>query len=175
MLDEIDSVASEQPDSIALKDGNGSLLSYRDMNLRSYTIAKAIADLNIAAHSRVGILQEPSPDWICSMLGIWPAGGTYVPLELGQGTQRLATIIQDAQLAAILIHDNTSPLVTRVGWKKPDAVINLSSISESARVTIPSLHKPRAEDEAMVLYTSGSTGVPKVCIHPVYILDGSRN
>lgn len=166
MLDEIDSVASRQPDSVALKDGNGYLLSYRDMNLRSYAIAKAIAELNIAAHSRVAILQEPTADWICSMLGIWRAGGTYVPLELSQGTQRLATIVQDAQLTAILVHDETRPLVTKVGWNKPDAVINLSSIWKSAHVMIPSLRKPIAKDEAMVLYTSGSTGVPKVCIHP---------
>lgn len=165
MLDDIDSIASRQPNAVALNDGNDYLLSYKYMNLRSHAIANALVELNIAAHSRVGVLQEPTVDWICSMQGIWRAGGTYVPLEISQGTQRLATIVEDAQLVAILIHDDTGPLVTQVGWNRPDAVINLSRIPKSVRVMVPSLRKPVAEDEAMVLYTSGSTGVPKVCIH----------
>lgn len=165
MLDDIDSIASRQPNAVALNDGKDYLLSYKDMNLRSHAIANALVELNIAAHSRVGVLQEPTVDWICSMQGIWRAGGTYVPLEISQGTQRLATIVEDAQLVAILIHDDTGPLVTQVGWNRPDAVINLSRIPKSVRVMVPSLRKPVAEDEAMVLYTSGSTGVPKVCIH----------
>lgn len=165
MLDDIDSIASHQPDAVALNDGNGYLLSYKDMNSRSHAIAKALLELNIAAHSRVGVLQEPTVDWICSMQGIWRAGATYVPLEISQGTERLTTIVQDAQLVAILIHDDTGPLVTQVGWNRPDAVINLSIIPKSVRVLVPSLRKPVAEDEAMVLYTSGSTGVPKVYIH----------
>lgn len=164
MLDDIDGITSRDPDRIALNDGNDYLLSYKDMNWRSHAIAKALIELNIEPHSRVGILQEPTADWICSMQGIWRAGGTYVPLKISQGIQRLATIVQDAQLAAILIHDDTAPLVTQVGWNRLDAVVNLSSIPESLRMMVPSLHRPVVSDEAMVLYTSGSTGVPKVYI-----------
>ena len=165
MLGEIDSIASRQPDAIALNDGNNYLLSYRDMNLRAHAIAKTLIELNIAPHSRVGVLQEPTVDWICSMQGIWRAGGTYVPLEISQGTQRLATIVEDAQLVAILIHDDTGPLVAQIGWNRSDAVINLSKIPKSVGVMVPSLRRPVAKDEAIVLYTSGSTGVPKVYIH----------
>ena len=165
MLDDIDSIASRQPDAVALNDGNDYLLSYKDMSMRSHAIANALVELNIAPHSRVGVLQEPTVDWICSMQGIWRAGGTYVPLEISQGTQRLATIVQDAQLVAILIHDDTDPLLTEVGWSRPDAVINLSRIPKSVPEMVPSVRRPAAEDEAMVLYTSGSTGVPKVYLH----------
>ena len=70
MLDEIDSIASRHPDAVALNDGNDDLLSYQDMKLRSHAIAKALVELNIPAHSRVGVLQEPTVDWICSMQGI---------------------------------------------------------------------------------------------------------
>lgn len=129
----------------------------------SHAIANAIAELNIVTHSRVAVLQEPTAYWICSMLGIWRAGATYVPLEISQGTQRLATIVQDAQLAAILAQDDTLPLVAGVGWNKPDFVINLSRLSISSSTRVPELDKPVDKDEAMVLYTSGSTNVPKVC------------
>lgn len=73
----------------------------------------------------------------CSMLAIC---ATYVPLEISQGTQRLATIVQDAQLVAILTQDDTLPLVAEVGWNKPDFVINLSRLSISSSIRVPDLH-----------------------------------
>lgn len=109
------------------------------------------------------MFQEPDVDWVCSMLGVWRAEHTYVPLEPTQGIRRLADVAKEAKLAALLIHDPTVPLVSQLALNDAIKVVNVSTlpVSHLGKATIVSNHKPN--DEAMIIYTSGSTGVPKVC------------
>ena len=163
MLDEIDRIASETPSSTAIKDGSGLVYSYKEMIFKSRSIARAILKLNIAPKSRIAVLQEPTADWICSMFGIWQAGATYVPLETSQGAPHLATILRDAKPEAVIAHVDTLTLLEEIGWDRPNAAINTSNLLVTPAIPLdsPGLSP---NDEAIILYTSGSTGIPKVCI-----------
>ena len=161
IVSDIDEIILAQPNSMALKDTLGNTLSYREMNLRTHSIAKALNSLGVGRGSRVGIFQEPTIDWICSMLGIWRVGATFVPLELDQGTERVQAIIQHAELAVILVHNNTKQILQGVGYNKPESLINLSILSSSGGI-LHDMPTTTGQDEAMILYTSGSTGLPKV-------------
>ncbi|KAH8690646.1 hypothetical protein BGW36DRAFT_432439 [Talaromyces proteolyticus] len=162
LLDEIDATAMFNSDSVALKDTQGNCLTYKQMTLKSYAIARSLTALGVSRGSRVAILQNPSISWICSLLGVWRIGAVLVPLEVTQGSKRLATIAQDADLAAIIVHNDTLSLLSELGWNKTEMVINLSNLSpQTGVITSQTLHKPTAKDEALILYTSGSTGLPK--------------
>lgn len=161
IVTDIDEIIAAQSNSTALKDSIGNALSYQEMGLRTHSIAEALKGLGVGRGSRVAILQEPTVDWICSMLGIWRVGAAFVPLELDQGTERIQTIIQHAQLAVVLVHSNTMSILQGVGYNKPENLINLSIMSSSG-IALSGSSTTTGQDEAMILYTSGSTGIPKV-------------
>ncbi|KAL7912441.1 non-ribosomal peptide synthetase [Trichoderma velutinum] len=157
----LDSISAKLGDQIALKDTYGAMLSYVDMMTKSSQIAYALSILGISSRSRIGVLQDPSVDWICSMLGIWRFGASYVPLEVTHGAGRLKSIIEDADLAAIIIHDATQLLYKDIDAAQTPPVINVATISDSGEAVGPNFYSPDPTDEAIILYTSGSTGTPK--------------
>ncbi|KAH8895882.1 non-ribosomal peptide synthetase [Thozetella sp. PMI_491] len=161
MVEEIDAVSANSPNVIALKDSHGAALSYSEMKDRSYRIAQALSRLGVPPKSRVAMLQEPTVDWICSMLAIWRLGCTYVPLEVTQGAARLSIILNDARPAAIIMHNATLPLLEEMGPGATTAIINISTISDNTEKSTLEDRRPTSTDEAIVLYTSGSTGIPK--------------
>lgn len=149
-------VAAQHPDSIAVKDGFGNDLNYSTMQQRINTISQALTKAGIKSGSRVAVFQEPTSEWVCSLLGIWHAGGTYVPMDLRSSLSRLAAVAGSAKPTAILCHDATEQLVPEL--KSKAKVINVSQLA-----SCPNFHASRArlESDAVVLYTSGSTGAPK--------------
>lgn len=149
-------VATQYPNDIAVKDGTGSELSYSTMQQRINSISQSLTAAGVKQGSRVAVFQEPTVDWVCSLLGIWHAGATYIPMDLRSSLSRLAVIAGVAKPIVILYHDATEESVPELNSKAK--AINVSQLAPSNK-TITS--KAKLESEAVVLYTSGSTGVPK--------------
>ncbi|KUI61972.1 Polyketide synthase-nonribosomal peptide synthetase [Cytospora mali] len=149
-------MATQHPNDIAVKDGLGTELSYSNMQQRINTISKSLITAGVKQGSRVAVFQEPTVDWVCSLLGIWHAGATYIPMDLRSSLSRLAVVAGAAKPTAILCHEATEQSVPELNCKAK--VINVSQLAPSDK-TITS--KAKLEAEAVVLYTSGSTGVPK--------------
>lgn len=161
ILTEIDETVARQPAAVALQDSKGNTLSWLDLKSRSIATGQSVVNLRLPAHSRIGVFQEPEVDWVCSMLGVWRAEHTYVPLETTQGIRRLADVAKEAKLSALLVHDPTVPLVSQLGLDNAVKIVNVSTLpfSQLSTAWFSSNHKPN--DEAIIIYTSGSTGVPK--------------
>lgn len=171
ILPYLDEIVKTQPTSIALEDTEGHALSWADMSAKSKALAQALSTLGVASHARVGVFQEPSADWICSMLGVWRQGLTYVPLEVSQGMQRLRQLVapsSGARLAVLVVHAATAALVPQLGLDERVHVVNISALSSMPSVSAVAHQSSESSptlglnDEAMLIYTSGSTGVPKV-------------
>lgn len=87
--------------------------------------------------SRIAILQEPTVDWVCPLLGIWRIGAIFAPPELDQGVERLKTIVKHAELAAISIHDDTAfdfplrEILSQDDNNLNNNLVNLSSLTTS--------------------------------------------
>ena len=162
VLPDIDKTAKNQPDFTALEDSAGSSLSWSEMVAKSVAVGQALAKLKMPSRSRVGLFQEPTVDWVYSILGIWRAGHAYVPLDPSQGMRRLGEIAKVADLAAVLVHDATVPLVSQLELGDEVAINRVSGLSSTPELRASGFPTVGPEDEAMVIYTSGSTGIPKV-------------
>lgn len=156
LVHRIDHVAQSHEFSPAVKDGLGNDLTFAQMIRRANSIAAALLDANIVNGLNVGVFQEPSADWICSLLAIMRVGAVYVPLDPRATTSRLAAIVEGCQPALILCDNSMERQVPEIKFN--GRIVNVSRIHSTARA-VPNASR---EDLTMaILYTSGSTGTPK--------------
>jgi hybrid polyketide synthase/nonribosomal peptide synthetase ACE1 len=141
----------------ALKDGKGNTLTYEQMGARIDVIAEALEASTVPPGAIIGVFQEPSTDWICSMLAIFKVGAVYVPLDLRNSFSRLGSIVKAAQPAIILTDDTTTDKTSLVG--ATSAIEVLVSGLEFSRGPHP--NRAEVDAPAVILFTSGSTGEPK--------------
>jgi len=143
------------PDAIAVifKD---QTLSYRSLNQRANQLAYQLQSLGVKPDMLVGICIERSLNIIIALLGILKAGGAYLPLEPSYPKQRLAFMLEDAQISVLLTEQN---LIAKLPKHKAQ-LLCLDKKTPSQRLNNPN-NSVSPENLAYVIYTSGSTGRPK--------------
>ncbi|RWA06310.1 hypothetical protein EKO27_g8805 [Xylaria grammica] len=86
------------------------------------------------------VLQEPTTNWVSTILAIWRLGGTYPPLSIGTPWARLAAMAKDAQPQVVLVDEHTRENIPKLELK--DArVINVSSGSSGTPKGIVLTHR----------------------------------
>jgi len=158
--------AARVPDRPALimhgPDGEATTLSYAALDARANQLARCLRRRGVVRGTLVGIGLERSFDMVATMLAVMKAGGTYVPLDPTFPRDRLAFMVDDAGLGAIVAPRDVAGQLgladARVLSPDDDAQ---EIASESAEPPPPLADRPDAEDAAYVIYTSGSTGRPK--------------
>ncbi|KAH6844804.1 hypothetical protein B0I37DRAFT_446777 [Chaetomium sp. MPI-CAGE-AT-0009] len=157
----VEEICQQFPDSIAIRDGGVSSFTYLDLKNKAWAIREQLLAGGVKPGDRVAVLQEATPDWICSVIAIFWAGAVYVPMVLLNPVPRLIAIVQAAKPTAILVHDATAHLIPQLQAGNATAV-NVSRLSTT--VSAPATAVPvlaSGEDPAIILFTSGSTGTPK--------------
>ncbi|MBW4537639.1 MAG: amino acid adenylation domain-containing protein [Myxacorys chilensis ATA2-1-KO14] len=146
------------PDAITLVYGNEQF-TYRELNQRSNQLAHYLQTLGVTSEVLVGVCLERSPEMVIALLGILKAGGAYVPLDPAYPQERLAFMMNDAQITVLLTRShlaNTLPkhsakcVCLDTDW---DVICQAGEQNFTRTIT--------ADHLAYVLYTSGSTGTPK--------------
>ena len=126
------------------------------MQHRVQAISKSLSDAEVQQGSRLAVFQQPSADWICSLLAIWHIGATYIPMDLRNSVSRLAAVAGAAKPSAILCDKDTEKDVPEL--KSTATIINVTGLPDTTYITET---KAKANNPALVLFTSGSTGTPK--------------
>ncbi|BET97552.1 non-ribosomal peptide synthetase [Xenorhabdus taiwanensis] len=159
----VEQQAARNPTAIALLYGN-TQLSYMALNQRANQLAHALVAAGIHPDDRVAICMERSLDMVISLLGILKAGAAYVPLDPEYPTDRLAYILADSEPVVLLTHHGLQeqlPVTEIPVWflDNPTVQANIACQNddnlEASYLGLTSRHL------AYVLYTSGSTGLPK--------------
>src|SRR5215212_191512 len=91
------SQVARTPDAVAVVFDEAQV-SYHELNRRANQLAHYLRRLGVGPEVQVGILLERSLEMIVALLGILKAGGAYVPLDPRYPTERLAFMIEDAEL-----------------------------------------------------------------------------
>ena len=151
-------IAREHPNRCAVLDDDGREVSYRLLRQRASRLAQALDRAGVRDGARVGVHLDRGIQHVETIMAIVLAGGAYVPLPVEYPTERLAYLAADADLHAVATDASHGADVT--SWFGGlTVVIDGRADVETIGRAIPT--EPSAEPLACLLYTSGSTGLPK--------------
>lgn len=154
---------ARSPEAIALTCGDQAL-SYRELNQRANQVAHMLRVRGIGPENLVGLCVERSLEMIVGMLGILKAGAAYVPLDPSYPAERLAYIVQDAQITTLLTTGLTRNKSVQQNSHENCLVCLDNEEEQDALARQPATNPICTSDPehlAYVIYTSGSTGLPK--------------
>ncbi len=143
------------PDAVAVVDAVRTL-SYADLDRESDGLAGRLAGLGVRRGDRVGVVAERGADLIVALLAVWKAGAAQVPVNVDYPAERIERMLalSGASVAVCVaatrdvVPDGVEPLVL-------DAPASGEMPYEAPEFSAG------PQDLAYVMYTSGSTGVPK--------------
>ena len=145
------------PDEIAVVFATEQL-TYRELNAQANQVAHYLKALGVGPDVLVGICLERSLWMVVGLLGILKAGGAYLPLDPAYPQERLAFMLEDAQVPLLLTQKRLlEGLPSRAKLVCLDS--DWQSIAQSSQEN--SVSEVTADHLAYVIYTSGSTGKPK--------------
>lgn len=101
----------------------------------------------------VAVSLHPSDKLITTLLAIWKAGAAYLPLDPTFPQHRIDHILQESQPFLVITEDDNFKSTTMV--KTFNELLQLVKLDDFKNNSI------QKQEVAIVLYTSGSTGVPK--------------
>ncbi|MCM2525336.1 fatty acid CoA ligase family protein [Stenotrophomonas maltophilia] len=181
-------LARERPDQIAIRcpgrrgAGNGMAaydvtLDYRQLDARSDAMAAGLAGYGIGRGVRTVVMVRPSPEFFLLMFALFKLGAVPVLVDPGIDRRALKQCLDEAQPQAFigipLAHvarlvlrwaPSATRLVTvgrRLGW----GGTTLAALERAGASAGPMLADTDGEDMAAILFTSGSTGVPKGVVY----------
>jgi aspartate racemase len=150
--------AERIPENIALVWGEEKL-NYYELNCRANQLANYLKEIGITRGTPVGIYLERSPEIIMAILAILKAGGVYVPLAPSYPKERIAFMIGDSGVEVILTQGILAEKLPSSSAQITDLDTQKQVISQYSQNNLPSDIK--GENQAYIMYTSGSTGQPK--------------
>jgi amino acid adenylation domain-containing protein len=134
-------------------------LTYRQLDLRANQLANRLRGIGVKSESLVAIALDRSVDLVVTVLAIWKAGGAYVPLDPSYPKERLAFMVQDAGVTAMVTKASLLTAIPAIDCPIVDLDLDRESIASEP---ITALERNSTSDQlAYVIYTSGSTGKPK--------------
>jgi amino acid adenylation domain-containing protein len=148
---------AQTPDIIAVE-FNGESLTYAELNSLANQVARFLIEKQKAYCTPfIGVYMERSLEMVVALLGIVKAGYAYVPIDPEYPADRIAFMIEDAQLSLVLTQERH-----RASLHDGDIEIVVLSTSEPRTEDDADLVRDLSQDSPVyMIYTSGSTGRPK--------------
>ena len=137
--------------------------TYRELDERATRLANGLAGLGVAAGDHVGLLAYDTTEHVEAMLACFKLRAVPVNVNWRYAGEELTYLFRDAELVALLFDPHLRPDVDtpRVVVEIGDDYEALVAGSSSARSVLESHCGARSADDRYVLYTGGTTGLPK--------------
>ncbi len=155
--------------------------SYKQLNDESDIIARGLLSIGIARGMRTVLMVTPSPEFFALVFALFKIGAVLVAVDPGMGVKNLKTCLGEAQPEAFIGIRKAHFARKLLGWAKDTLRINVLvgrkllpfgktiAISQVRQRGLASSHPvlaPTTRDEtAAILFTSGSTGIPKGAVY----------
>ncbi|MEO4054546.1 fatty acid--CoA ligase family protein [Solibacillus sp. CAU 1738] len=185
LVEKVRQQAFEQPEKIAYH-FMGKDTSYGEFEQTVGRFAKALQDMGVQKGDHVGLLLGNTPHFLISLYGTMRIGATAIPINPIYTPDEIAYIIQNGDVKVVIALDMLMPLVEKgvqvfpqvegyiICETMPEVGQNYAALSDKAKAktTLFSQLLQKTEgtgdpvpvdidDNAVILYTSGTTGHPK--------------
>lgn len=172
----LDRSADRCGERIALRFEKKSI-DYADLARRSAQTGRALAELGVGRHDRVGIYMAKGIEAAVAMYGVWKAGAAFVPIDPWLPPEALVGLLRDCGIRVLFVTQDRLRVLRRADLTGLDVQligVNETGLFERKPLTWEDLagFPERAPDFAAteqdlshLYYTSGSTGEPKGMMH----------
>jgi amino acid adenylation domain-containing protein len=131
------------------------VLSYKDLNTRSERLAVYLQERHgIGPESVVAICMTPSIELMVALFATLKAGGAYLPVDPTFPAERISFMLRDSRAAVIL----TQEKIKQSFQAESDVLVVVDNGPSLSELLVA---KVESHNLAYLMYTSGSTGVPK--------------
>lgn len=140
-------------------DGGVTRYSFGDLRRHADGLGRGLLARGLEAGARVGILADNSARFLIAYFGIMRAGLCAVPINFKLPRDSIAHVLQDAEVALTLTDAAHAPLLPEAHPRLfMDDDADWTGLLDPGPLEI---YRPAPREAANILYTSGSTGVPK--------------
>jgi amino acid adenylation domain-containing protein len=150
--------ARRQPEAVAVRCEEIEL-TYSVLNRRTNQLAHYLISMGVGPEVRVGICLERSPELVVAVLAVLKAGGAYMPVDLRHPAERMKYMLEDSGVSVMLTSQQLSGRFASICQFviSLDVEWNLIASSPDQDCTTDL----SLDTLAYIVYTSGSTGMPK--------------
>ncbi|HSF44306.1 MAG TPA: amino acid adenylation domain-containing protein, partial [Thermoanaerobaculia bacterium] len=149
--------AARFPGRPAVADPVRGFRSYREIEEMAERVGRALLSLGGRPGERVGLLFDPGPEMVAGLLGTLFSGQAYVALDPRYPRERLELLLADSGASALVAGERYAALAEGLAAGRP-VVVPEREPQATERTAWPQVP---AGALAYILYTSGSTGLPK--------------
>jgi amino acid adenylation domain-containing protein len=173
LIDYLEATAARFPDRTALVDPFGRELTYAELNERANRVAGYLRAHGVRPGDRVGVILRKSEAAVIALFATMKAGAAYVPADYTAPVERNTRILTDCRVRVAFLDAACAGVCADLARDEMWRVI----VAPGETAPLPSgmpgwneavTHAPATErvdlepsDLAYILYTSGSTGIPK--------------
>lgn len=138
---------------------NQQTYSYSQLLAASNSIASyLLGNRKDLAEARIVFLVPPSFEYVATQWAIWRAGGIAVPLCTLHPLPSLQYVIEDADASILVVSKAYKALLTPLAEERKMSLLLVSDLMDESTSDLPDVTLDR---RAMILYTSGTTNLPK--------------
>ncbi|WP_126896729.1 non-ribosomal peptide synthetase, partial [Streptomyces sp. WAC 01420] len=143
------------PDAVAVI-AEDEEVTYAELDERASRLAGVLVARGVGAESVVGVMLERSVGLVVALLAVWKAGGAYLPMDPEHPADRITFMLEDVRPLCVITR-------RALANELPDGlavVVDGAGVADGSAAVVANA-VPGPEQSAYVMYTSGSTGVPK--------------
>ena len=165
VTDYLDNTAMRFPDKIAFVD-NHRAISFKELHEEALRVAGAMVEKGLFKQP-IAIFMEKNVECIAAFLGVAYSGNFYTPIDTEMPARRIEKVLETLQPKLLITNCRSKEILGEWIGTVPVALYeeilqkncDISLVTEAARKSLDS-------DVLYVLFTSGSTGVPKGVVIP---------
>ncbi|HKH48061.1 MAG TPA: AMP-binding protein [Thermoanaerobaculia bacterium] len=86
----------------------GETLTYGELDRRANRLARFLRSLGLGTQERVAVALERSPEAVVALLGVWKAGGAWIPLDLSRPAERLGLSLEESGATFLIAREESA-------------------------------------------------------------------